>query len=300
MWLVPFSLEVPSPSFSSIPSSLGISGPALQPVSHCLRLSYLQHLEHKRSGIIQLRITQISTHDTLDGPAVDPPPGLYHRIRGTASRLTIVSFHVFNFLKRKSKFIDSVFSTELLESSTFGEDGRKIDLDIRSSKSAILPESENYTDPVIQCIKERASKFQGHVPLDHMEPLQVVHYSANEYYHTHYDAFEHDDLGEINRETSFFLIIQESDVIGGGTNFPRIHTDCEWPPAGLCEHLECACSEGGKNTTLTVKPVQGNGIFWQNLRPDGSIHPRTLHAGLKLEAGVKVGLNIWTWSASLQ
>lgn len=60
----------------------------------------------------------------------------------------------------------------------------------RRSQSAVLPDvlEKDVSDLVIQCILERASAFQGHVPLSLTEPLQLVRYRAGEYYRSHYDA----------------------------------------------------------------------------------------------------------------
>lgn len=35
-------------------------------------------------------------------------------------------------------------------------------------------------------------------------------------------------------------------------------------------------------------------LFWRNLLPNGQGDPRTLHAGMPLTKGIKVGLNIWS------
>jgi hypothetical protein len=45
---------------------------------------------------------------------------------------------------------------------------------------------------------------------------------------------------------------------------------------------------------LTVKPIPGSILFWRNLLPNGQGDPMTLHAGLPLTNGIKVGLNIWS------
>ncbi len=50
---------------------------------------------------------------------------------------------------------------------------------------------------------------------------------------------------------------------------------------------------GGEGKVLVVRPVVENGIFWVNLKEDGRGDARVLHAGLPVEEGRKVGLNIW-------
>lgn len=56
-----------------------------------------------------------------------------------------------------------------------------------------------------------------------------------------------------------------------------------------CDFVECNETEH-----VTFKPVVGSVVFWKNLLPDGQGDERTLHAGLPLTSGKKVGLNIWT------
>jgi len=45
---------------------------------------------------------------------------------------------------------------------------------------------------------------------------------------------------------------------------------------------------------LLVKPRRGNAIFWNNLLANGSGDTRVAHAGLQVESGTKIGLNIWS------
>lgn len=91
-----------------------------------------------------------------------------------------------------------------------------------------------------------------------------------------------------NRLTSFFVYVAASNVTGGGTNFPILDAprDRRW-----CAFVDC--DEPWENG-VTFKPVPGNAVFWQNLREDGSGDPATLHAGLPVVSGVKLGMNIWT------
>lgn len=46
---------------------------------------------------------------------------------------------------------------------------------------------------------------------------------------------------------------------------------------------------------IIFKPIAGNAIFWENMRRDGSGYWESWHAGLPVESGVKIGLNIWSW-----
>ncbi len=82
-------------------------------------------------------------------------------------------------------------------------------------------------------------------------------------------------------------------ITGGGTNFPMLDAprDGAW-----CEYVDC--DEPWENG-VTFRPVEGNAVYWENLLPDGRGDPRTLHAGLPVTSGWKVGMNIWTRQAQL-
>jgi prolyl 4-hydroxylase len=130
------------------------------------------------------------------------------------------------------------------------------------------------------------------VPRAHLEPLQLVQYARGETYHLHTDWFESAAQTTTavggNRLTSFFVYVATTNVTGGGTNFPILDapSDERW-----CEYVDC--DEPWENG-VTFRPVPGNAVFWQNLREDGSGDPATLHAGLPVTSGKKLGMNIWT------
>lgn len=182
----------------------------------------------------------------------------------------------------------------------------------RRSQSAVLPDvlEANVSDPVVECILQRASAFQGHVPLSHTEPLQLVKYQAGEYYRAHYDAWttnKPDTQG--NRETSFFVTLRSVGLLNStrqdgeavattgarssaGTSFPRLRRRFE--DARLCKAIEC----GGEEEGIVAKPVALSALFWVNLMENGEVHSGSLHQGLELPEGEveKMGMNIWTWN----
>ena len=130
-------------------------------------------------------------------------------------------------------------------------------------------------------------------PRTHLEPLQLVQYGQGEKYDLHTDWFESaahttDEYGG-NRLTSFFVYVAVSDdITGGGTNFPLLDTpkDERW-----CQYINCDEPwDGG----LTIRPTQGNAVFWQNLHRDGRGNRATIHGGLPVSSGSKLGMNIWT------
>ncbi|KAI3392388.1 hypothetical protein diail_5776, partial [Diaporthe ilicicola] len=136
----------------------------------------------------------------------------------------------------------TAFEAEKFEPSTVGYPDITTNTTIRRSYSAVLPDvlDKNVSDPVIECVLQRASAFQGHVPLDYTETLQLVRYQAGEYYREHYDAWKGNDPEvQGNRETSFFVILRSEGLLHGseeerqdvapgeakataGTSFPRL------------------------------------------------------------------------------
>jgi prolyl 4-hydroxylase len=71
-----------------------------------------------------------------------------------------------------------------------------------------------------------------------------------------------------------------------------------------CRFVECLPSplegqgegrEEGKGAVFKVAP--GNAVYWENFMADGTGrgYEETLHAGLPVRKGTKVGLNIWSW-----
>jgi prolyl 4-hydroxylase len=156
-------------------------------------------------------------------------------------------------------------------------------------------------DAVVRCIEDRALTFQGYdIPRSHLEPLQLVKYAPGERYHFHTDWFT-DPANAIasiggNRISSFFAYVHVSnDTTGGGTNFPMLEAprNERW-----CKERIVDCDEPWQNG-VTFRPVEGNAIFWANLLPGGRGDHKTLHAGLSLETGEKIGMNIWTRQAPL-
>ena len=83
---------------------------------------------------------------------------------------------------------------------------------------------------------------------------------------------------------------ERDELKGGGTEFPRLNIRGREDGQSICEIVQCDNSQG---TTFKVKP--GNAVYWENFRADGKGFDETWHAGLPVEKGVKVGLNIWSF-----
>jgi prolyl 4-hydroxylase len=173
-------------------------------------------------------------------------------------------------------------------SAVADESGNRGNRGTRTSQSASVPHDE-----VVACIQKRALSFQGFdTPATHLEPLQLVQYGQGQNYHLHTDWFTSSTqttaaLGG-NRQTSFFVYVKAENVTGGGTNFPMLDapSNDKW-----CEFVDC--DEPWENG-VTFRPRVGSAVFWQNLKKDGTGDERTIHAGLPVVSGKKVGMNIWT------
>ncbi len=163
----------------------------------------------------------------------------------------------------------------------------------RTSQSAYVTH-----DGIIRCIEGRALAIQGYdVPPSHLEPLQLVKYAPTEEYHFHTDWFTDSTYTMPttggNRVSSFFAYVYvRNDTTGGGTSFPLLNApmDNRW-----CDIIDC---DEPWDQGITFRPVEGNAIYWENLGLyNNAGNYKTLHAGLPLTGGEKVGLNIWTRQA---
>ncbi|KAK2607588.1 hypothetical protein N8I77_006251 [Diaporthe amygdali] len=195
--------------------------------------------------------------------------------------------YLHNFITPKERaHLQEVTKDSFSRSGVTGADGEH---SVRTSQStSVAP------DDVVRCIEDRALAFQGYdVQRSHVEPLQLVKYGIGQRYHFHTDWFTDlshatADLGG-NRVSSFFAYVHVSnDTTGGGTNFPILDAprDSRW-----CSIVDC--DEPYENGA-TFRPIEGNAVYWENLFPNGMGDERTLHAGLPVTTGQKIGMNIWT------
>jgi prolyl 4-hydroxylase len=188
----------------------------------------------------------------------------------------------------EASHLQSLSSRTLERSRIADQTGQQHLASTRTSRSTSLN-----SDKVVRCIEDRALQFQGYdTPRTHLEPLQAVQYSVGENYKPHTDWFTSpaqitDEFGG-NRATSFFVYVSASeDIIGGGTQFPLLdapHSE-KW-----CPYVNC---DAGWEEGVTFRPIARNAVFWRNMK-SGEGDRRTLHAGLPVQRGEKLGMNIWT------
>lgn len=128
------------------------------------------------------------------------------------------------------------------------------------------------TDPVVADVERRISELLG-LPLDLGEPLQGQRYAPGQEFRPHTDTFNpggydfliHTERGG-QRSWTAMIYLNEPDE-GGATRFKTI----------------------GK----TIQPETGKLLTWNNLLPDGTPNPATLHQGMKVRRGTKYVLTKW-------
>lgn len=128
------------------------------------------------------------------------------------------------------------------------------------------------TDPLVAEVEQRISGLLG-LPLEHGEPLQGQRYAPGQEFRPHTDTFNpggydylvHTDRGGQRSWTAMIYLNRPED--GGATRFKTI----------------------GK----TIQPETGKLLTWNNLLPDGTPNPATLHQGMKVRRGTKYVLTKW-------
>jgi prolyl 4-hydroxylase len=127
-------------------------------------------------------------------------------------------------------------------------------------------------DPLVAGVERKIAALLG-LPLENGEPLQGQRYAAGQEFRAHtdtfnpggYDFFVHTERAGQRTWTAMIYLNEPED--GGATRFKRI----------------------GK----TVQPESGKLLAWNNLLPDGSPNPATLHQGMKVRRGTKYVLTKW-------
>ena len=163
------------------------------------------------------------------------------------------------------------------------EGGPPIAREARTSSTAFIP----WNDTVATCLQHRAAEFQGFLPRQKIEMVQVVQYQKSQEYRAHFD-WGVKSAHKAERDTTFFGILK-GDCEFCGTQFPEIAIDWSQEDPKWCDFVECE-----KRDMLTFRAIEGSAVFWRNLDDKGRGDRRTLHAGLPVQNGTKIGLNIWT------
>lgn len=176
-----------------------------------------------------------------------------------------------------------------------GNDGLQKPSKRRTSRSAVL-EIDN---PAVICVLDRARRFMGAtltLPHDDFQPPQLVRYAPGQRFEVHADWFskpqdrkpDSSGIGSSWNRPASFLAILEDNCNSGETWFPNV--DLRDPAAAAPGDKAWRRHEQGG---LAFRPVKGNALFWVNLLANGTGDERVLHAGLPVESGLKIAMNIW-------
>lgn len=127
-------------------------------------------------------------------------------------------------------------------------------------------------DPVVDRVNLMLSAFTGIDPA-HGETLQGQRYAVGQEFKQHTDYFEPNgrDFAEhctvSGQRTWTVMVYLNEPEAGGATRF--------------------------KTIDKIIQPERGKLVAWNNLRPDGTPNPATLHTGMKVRAGVKTIITRW-------
>lgn len=128
------------------------------------------------------------------------------------------------------------------------------------------------TDPVVAAIDAKICTYMGIAP-EFGEPIQGQRYAVGQEFKQHTDYFEPDGADYErycsvagNRTWTAMIYLNEPGA-GGATRFKVIDK--------------------------IVQPEMGKLLAWNNRRPDFSVNPATLHAGMKVRSGVKYVITKW-------
>ena len=170
-------------------------------------------------------------------------------------------------------FLDAAACAELIERIDAKRRPSEIadDLGIerfRTSETCDL----DWRDPPVAAVDAKISGLLG-IPLNLSEPLQGQRYAPGQEFKPHTDTFEpggaayYEHCAEAGQRTWTAMVYLNQPEDGGATRFKLL----------------------GK----TVQPETGKLLAWNNLLPDGSPNPATLHQGMKVRRGTKYTLTKW-------
>lgn len=126
-------------------------------------------------------------------------------------------------------------------------------------------------DPVVRAVDRRICEALGIDP-SLAEPTQGQRYEPGDEFKAHTDYFESYELEKFStpawgqRSWTFMIYLDEPEA-GGETAFV--------------------------NLGLSVRPRTGRALVWNNLRPDGTPNPDTLHHGMPVASGSKSIITKW-------
>ncbi|ESQ46232.1 hypothetical protein EUTSA_v10000619mg [Eutrema salsugineum] len=142
---------------------------------------------------------------------------------------------------------------------------------------------------ILAAIEEKIA-IATRVPRDYYEPFNILRYRLGQKYDPHHDAFNPADYGPLrSQRLASFLLYLSTVEEGGETMFPfESWRNME----GNYDYKKCV--------GLTIKPRQGDAIFFYNLLPNGTIDPISLHGSCPVIKGEKWVATKWIRDQSFE
>ncbi|RMZ52248.1 hypothetical protein APUTEX25_001638 [Auxenochlorella protothecoides] len=193
-----------------------------------------------------------------------------------------------NFLSEaEADHVVTLAKPHITRSSVLNDDDSVSDAhEVRTSYGTFLRSAQ---DEVISGIEERVSRWV-HLPVSHMEDMQVLKYVDGQKYDAHWDERAAEDgtpVGGGSRRICTVLMYLSDVEYGGETAFPGGF----WLDAAVQNRTEfSACAAKGP-AALARK---GDAIMFWDMKPDGVTLDRySLHTGCPVLAGEKWSSTFW-------
>ncbi|KAK6436627.1 hypothetical protein LTR95_007183 [Oleoguttula sp. CCFEE 5521] len=244
------------------------------------------------SRYVTSEIATSATGYASNSTLITPSPDLHcvehkYEARVFSTRPLIIYIDGFLSESEAAHLIDR--SSDKWQTSTIYNNGvETTDSTVRKSERALLDR-----DHTVQCLESRALTIQGWPAITYIEQLWTQRYNVSGHYAMHYDWASD---SKVARRASTFNVYVQAPQRGGGTHFPRLQhpgRESKW-----CEFIDCVLGtdpDNASNIGVVFKPRAGAAVFWQNFDEEGRGFRETIHAGLPVLEGSKIGLNIWSW-----
>ncbi|MBM7664248.1 prolyl 4-hydroxylase [Solibacillus kalamii] len=134
---------------------------------------------------------------------------------------------------------------------------------IRTSSGMFFEENEN---PLISEIEKRISSLM-HLPIEHAEGLQVLHYEPGQEFKPHFDFFGPNHPSSSNNRISTLVVYLNDVEEGGVTTFP--------------------------NLGIVNVPKKGTAVYFEYFYNDQKLNELTLHSGEPVIQGEKWVATQW-------
>lgn len=139
----------------------------------------------------------------------------------------------------------------------------KVVSEIRTSRGMFFEEDES---PFISRIERRIAQLM-HMPVEHAEGLQVLHYGPGQEYRAHHDYFAPGTPSARNNRISTLVIYLNDVEEGGETVFPLLE--------------------------IAVKPKRGSAVYFEYFYGNPELNHLTLHSSAPVIRGEKWVATQW-------